>query len=50
VSSGKGSSVFIASSANDGQIRFFTQDPSLAAAGTIKEGWDKEVSSRQLDK
>jgi phospholipase A-2-activating protein len=50
VPSGKGNGTYIASSANDGQIRFFTKDPALAAKGAVKEGWDQEVSSRQLDK
>lgn len=41
---------YIASSANDGLIRFFTKSPELAAAGVSREEWEKSIRERQLDK
>ena len=45
-----GSSTYIASGSNDGNIRFFTRSQLLMAPPTEREVWDKEISSRQLDK
>ncbi|ORY26315.1 putative phospholipase A-2-activating protein [Naematelia encephala] len=45
-----GSGYYIVSSANDSVIRFFTKNPELAAPADEQEKWEKEVSSRQLDK
>lgn len=45
-----GSGPYIASSSNDGMIRFFTQDPAAMAPQAERENWEKEVRERQLDK
>jgi hypothetical protein len=45
-----GPSPYIASSSNDGMIRFFTQDPAAMAPQAERENWEKEVRERQLDK
>jgi phospholipase A-2-activating protein len=45
-----GPNAYIASSANDGTIRFFTRDEGLKASQQEREEWDKQVSSRALDK
>lgn len=46
--SGKG--IYIASSANDGVIRFFTQKKELMAPEGERERWSQAVAQRQLDK
>lgn len=50
VTGSSGPTSYIASSANDSTIRFFTRDEALMASQSEREAWDKEVSSRQLDK
>jgi phospholipase A-2-activating protein len=45
-----GPKAYIASSSNDATIRFFTKDDSLKAPQAEREEWDKQVSSRALDK
>lgn len=45
-----GPGAFIASSSNDATIRFFTKDEGLKAPQAEREEWDKQVSSRALDK
>ncbi|WVF71170.1 hypothetical protein IAT40_005968 [Kwoniella sp. CBS 6097] len=41
---------YIASSSSDSTIRFFTRDEGSMASAEERTAWDKEVSSRQLDK
>lgn len=43
-------SIYIASASQDSTIRAFTRDPTLIAPGIERERWEKDVSSRQLDK
>ena len=50
VLSAQGSASYIVSSAQDGKIRFFTTVPELMAPESVREIWNQEVSSRQLDK
>jgi len=45
-----GPGAYIASSSNDATIRFFTKDEGLKAPQAEREEWDKQVSSRALDK
>ncbi|WVQ99687.1 hypothetical protein IAU59_006826 [Kwoniella sp. CBS 9459] len=45
-----GSSPYIVSSSSDSTIRFFTRDEGSMASAEERATWDKEVSSRQLDK
>jgi phospholipase A-2-activating protein len=50
VPTASGSGYYIASSSNDGMIRFFTRDPGLIASQAEREAWEKDVRERQLDK
>lgn len=45
-----GPNAYIASAGNDATIRFFTKDDTLKAPQAEREAWDKEVSTRALDK